>query len=267
MMNLANQMQAFNHSEFGKVRTVLMEGEPWLVGKDVALALGYADPSSAVSKNVDSDDKTTLLLEQDGSNYKSRTTLVNESGLYALVLSSKLPTAKKFKRWVTSEVLPTIRKHGAYLTPEKLEEALLSPDTLIRLATQIKAEREARAKAEEEKARLEEKIRLDAPSTALGEAIARVEDDISVRDFAGILRQAGIDTGEKRLFKWLRAEGYLCVRGDSRNMPTQRALENGWIRTQEYVIRDACGAEKLCRVPRITGKGQRYFLSKFRRAA
>ena len=138
---------------------------------------------------------------------------------------------------------------------------------MIHLATQIKAEREARVKAEEEKARLEEKIRLDAPSTALGEAIARVEDDISVRDFAGILRQAGIDTGEKRLFKWLRAEGYLCVRGDSRNQPSQRALENGWIRTQEYVIRDACGAEKLCRVPRITGKGQRYFLSKFRRAA
>lgn len=265
MMNLANQMQAFNHSEFGKVRTVLMEGEPWLVGKDVALALGYQNASKALADHVDDEDKhyngSLSSLGQRGG------WLINEAGLYALVLSSKLPTAKKFKRWVTSEVLPTIRKHGAYLTPEKLEEALLSPDTLIRLATQIKAEREARVKAEEEKARLEEKIRLDAPSTALGEAIARVEDDIGVRDFAGILRQAGIDTGEKRLFKWLRAEGYLCVRGDSRNQPSQRALENGWIRTQEYVIRDACGAEKLCRVPRITGKGQRYFLSKFRRAA
>lgn len=262
---MMNQMQAFNHSEFGKVRTVLVEGEPWLVGKDVALALGYQNASKALADHVDDEDKLNNVslssLGQRGG------WLINESGLYALVLSSKLPTAKKFKRWVTSEVLPTIRKHGAYLTPEKLEEALLSPDTLIRLATQIKAEREARVKAEEEKARLEEKIRLDAPSTALGEAIARVEDDISVRDFAGILRQAGIDTGEKRLFKWLRAEGYLCVRGDSRNQPSQRALENGWIRTQEYVIRDACGAEKLCRVPRITGKGQRYFLSKFRRAA
>ena len=109
-----NELMIFNNLEFGEIRTIEMNGEPWLVGKDVAQALGYSDPSSAVSKNVDDDDKTTLLLEQDGSNYKSKTTLINESGLYSLVLSSKLPGAKKFRRWVTSEVLPSIRKTGHY---------------------------------------------------------------------------------------------------------------------------------------------------------
>lgn len=107
-----NELMTFNNPEFGEIRTVEVDGEPWLVGRDVAAALGYSDPSSAVSKNVDDDDKTTLLLEQDGSNYKSKTTLINESGLYSLVLSSKLPGAKKFRRWVTAEVLPSIRKTG-----------------------------------------------------------------------------------------------------------------------------------------------------------
>ena len=114
-----NSLQVFKNSDFGEIRTVLIGDEPYFVGKDVAEILGYADPSSAVSKNVDDEDKTTLLLEQAGSNYKSKTTCINESGLYSLILSSKLPTAKAFKRWVTSEVLPSIRKHGAYMTPDK----------------------------------------------------------------------------------------------------------------------------------------------------
>lgn len=111
---MQNQIEIFKNEEFGQVRTVIINNEPYFVGKDVAEILGYADSSSAVSKNVDSDDKTTLLLQQDGSNYKSKTIVINESGLYSLILSSKLPTAKKFKRWVTSEVLPSIRKTGSY---------------------------------------------------------------------------------------------------------------------------------------------------------
>ncbi len=114
-----SDLQVFKNSDFGEIRTVLIGDEPYFVGKDVAEILGYADPSSAVSKNVDDEDKTTLLLEQAGSNYKSKTTCINESGLYSLILSSKLPTAKAFKRWVTSEVLPSIRKHGAFMTPDK----------------------------------------------------------------------------------------------------------------------------------------------------
>ena len=130
----------------------MVDGEPWFVGKDVATALGYSNPSNAVVTHVDDEDKTTYSFQVSGSNYKSKATLINESGLYSLVLSSKLPTAKKFKHWITSEVLPAIRKHGAYMTPEKIEEALLNPDTLIRLATELKAEREARKHAELEAA-------------------------------------------------------------------------------------------------------------------
>lgn len=143
-----NELKIFNSPEFGQVRTITLDGEPWFVGKDVADALGYSNSRDALARHVDDEDKTSVVIPDTGSNYKSKTTLINESGLYGLVLSSKLPTAKKFKHWVTREVLPAIRKHGAYLTPEKVEEALLNPDTLIRLATELKEERALRKAAE-----------------------------------------------------------------------------------------------------------------------
>lgn len=143
-----NELKVFNSPEFGQVRTVTIDGEPWFVGKDVADALGYSNSRDALARHVDDEDKTSVVIPDTGSNYKSKATLINESGLYSLVLSSKLPTAKQFKHWITSEVIPSIRKYGAYLTPEKVEEALLNPDTLIKLATELKAEREARKHAE-----------------------------------------------------------------------------------------------------------------------
>lgn len=145
-----NELQIFNSPEFGQVRTVTIDGEPWFIAKDVATALGYSNTRDAIAKHVDDDDKNTVVI-RDGKGNPNQT-IINESGLYSLVLSSKLPTAKKFKHWVTSEVLPTIRKHGGYMTPEKIEEALLNPDTLIKLATELKAEREARKHAELEAA-------------------------------------------------------------------------------------------------------------------
>ncbi|ELY8216606.1 phage antirepressor [Enterococcus faecium] len=140
-----NTPQIFNFEQ-NEVRTVLVNNEPYFVGKDVAEILGYSDSSSAVSKNVDNEDRTTLLLEQAGSNYKSKTTIINESGLYSLILKSKLPSAKKFKRWVTSEVLPQIRKHGMYAT----DELLNNPDLLIEVATKLKEERTLRLIAEQQ---------------------------------------------------------------------------------------------------------------------
>ena len=145
-----NELQIFKSSEFGQVRTLAIDGEPWFVGKDIAVALGYINTKDALSRHVDADDKggsriTTPSGEQE-------MTVINESGLYSLIMSSKLPTAKKFKHWVTSEVLPTIRKHGGYLTPEKVEEVLLNPDTLIKLAQRLKEETEARKYAELEAA-------------------------------------------------------------------------------------------------------------------
>ncbi len=147
-----NELQIFKKQEFGQIRTIVIDGEPWFVGKDVATSLGYAKPENAIANHVDDDDKTSTLIQGSGSNYKSKAIIINESGLYSLILSSKLPTAKKFKRWVTSEVLPAIRKHGGYLTPEKVEEALLNPDTLIKLAQRLKEETAARKNAELEAA-------------------------------------------------------------------------------------------------------------------
>lgn len=142
------EIQEFNFSG-SNVRTTVINNEPYFVGKDVAEILGYKKPENAVANHVDNDDKTTTLIQGTGSNYKSKTVIVNESGLYSLILSSKMPTAKKFKHWVTSEVLPAIRKRGAYMTPAKIEEVLTDPDTIIRLATQLKQEREGRLIAEQ----------------------------------------------------------------------------------------------------------------------
>lgn len=141
-----SDIKIFDNPEFGKIRTIDRDGEPWMVGVDVAKALGYATPRNAIASHVDEEDKTSALIRGTGSNYKSMAILINESGLYSLVLFSKLPTAKKFKRWVTNEVLPSIRKHGAYMTPQKIEEALLNPDTIISLAQQLKEEKAKTAK-------------------------------------------------------------------------------------------------------------------------
>lgn len=134
------ELQIFKNQEFGTIRTTEINGEPYFVGKDIAEALGYAKPENALAAHVDDEDKTTTLIQGTGSNYKTNATVINESGVYALVFSSKLPNAKQFKHWVTSEVLPTIRKHGAYMTPETLEKALLNPDGMIKVLQALKEE-------------------------------------------------------------------------------------------------------------------------------
>lgn len=147
-----NELQVFNNSEFGQLRTVTINGEPWLVGKDVAAALGYAKPENAIASHVDAEDKTTTLIQGTGSNYKSNAVCINESGLYSLVLSSKLPTAKKFRRWVTSEVIPSIRKHGAYITPDTIDKMIATPEFGIKLLTALKDEQEKNRALEAENA-------------------------------------------------------------------------------------------------------------------
>lgn len=251
-----NSLQVFKNSDFGEIRTVLIGDEPYFVGKDVAEILGYADPSSAVSKNVDDEDKTTLLLEQAGSNYKSKTTCINESGLYSLILSSKLPTAKAFKRWVTSEVLPSIRKHGAYMTPDKIEEVLTSPDTIIKLATQLKEERQART-------RLEKEVEKNKHKVLFADSVSASSTSIPVGDLAKLIKQNGYDIGQNRLFAWMRSKGYLMKNGARQNMPTQWAMEMGLFQIQENTVSDADGNIHIARTARVTGKGQVYFINCF----
>lgn len=251
-----NQLQIFENPEFGAVRTVEIDGEPWLVGKDVAQALGYGEGKSlanAVARHVDPEDKGVTEMMTPGG--RQEMTIINESGLYSLVLSSKLPTARKFKHWVTSEVLPSIRRHGLYAA----DELLNNPDLMIRAMEELKAER-ARANA------LAEKVERDAPKVLFAESVAASQHSILVFDLAKILRQNGVQISGNRLFEWLRTNGYLIRRkGSDWNMPTQRAVEMGLFEIKETSVTHADGHVTVNKTPKVTGKGQQYFINLFLR--
>ena len=251
-----NELKTFQNPEFGEIRIVEVNNEPWFVGKDVAMILGYERPTKAVLDHVDNEDKDEVPI-QDTIGRMQNTPVINESGLYSLVLSSKLPTAKKFKRWVTSEVLPSIRKHGAYLTPEKLEEALLNPDTLIKLATDLKAEREKRIA-------LEVQAEQDKPKVLFADAVSASHTSILVGELAKILKQNGVNIGQNRLFAELRERGYLIKRkGSDWNMPTQRSMEMKLFEIKETIISHADGHTSINKTVKVTGTGQQYFINLF----
>lgn len=250
-----NSLKVFENPEFGNIRVLTIKNEPYFVGKDVASVLGYKDTSDALKKHVDSDDKLTRRFADSGQNREMY--IINESGLYSLILSSKLPTAKRFKRWVTGEVLPAIRKHGAYLTEQKVEEILTNPDTIIKLATQLKEEREARKQAEA----LNEANR---PKVIFAEAVSASHSSILIGDLAKILRGNGVNIGQRRLFQWMRDHGYLIKqKGASYNMPTQRAMDMGLFRVKEGTYINGSGANIVTKTTKVTGRGQQFFINKF----
>lgn len=253
-----NDLQVWNY-ESSEIRTVTIDNEPWFVGKDVAAVLGYSNTRDALAKHVDDEDKNTVVI-RDGIQGNPNTIVINESGLYSLVLSSKLPTAKKFKRWVTNEVLPSIRKHGAYMTDQTLEQALTSPDFLIQLATQLKQEKEKREQ-------LEAQAEQDKPKVLFAESVSASKTSILVGELAKILKQNGVDTGQTRLFAWMRENGYLIKRrGNDYNMPTQRAMELKLFEVKETSVTHSDGHISVNKTPKVTGKGQVYFVNKFMNA-
>ena len=253
-------LQIFNSPEFGAIRTIEKDGEPWFVGKDVATILGYAKPLNALATHIDEDDSLKQGLT-DNMGRMQETIFINESGLYSLVLSSKLPTAKKFKRWVTNEVIPSIRKHGAYMTPETLEKVLLSPDTLMQLAQNLKDEQEKRRV-------LETKIEQDKPKVLFADAVASAKTSILIGELAKLLKQNGVDIGQNRLFEWMRQNGYLIRRqGSDYNMPTQRSMEQGLFEIKETTVVHADGHTHINKTPKVTGKGQAYFVTLFLKEA
>lgn len=248
-----SDLQLFQNPEFGRVRIVEVDGEAWMVGKDVAEALGYSNPQKAIRDHVDEDDKGVNEMFTPGG--KQAVPIINESGLYSLVLSSKLPNARKFRRWVTNEVLPTVRKHGAYMTPETLQAAILNPDTMIQLCQQLKAEQEHSRQLEAENAAM-------LPKAVFADAVSASKSSILVGELAKLLRQNGVDTGEKRLFHWLRQNGYLIKRnGADHNMPTQRSIEQGLFVIKETTVCHADGHTTISKTPKVTGKGQQYFVN------
>lgn len=251
-----NDLKIFENPAFGQVRTLELEGEPWFVGKDVAQALGYSNTRDALDRHVDDEDKNTVV-NPDGNRGNPNMIIINESGLYSLVLSSKLPTAKAFKRWITSEVIPSIRKHGAYITPDTLEQMIADPDTAIRLLTTLKEERQ-------ERVRLEAEAKANRPKVLFADAVATAHTSILIGELAKLLKQNGVDMGQNRLFDWMRKHGYLIARkGTDYNMPTQKSMELGLMEIKETSISHADGHVSISKTPKITGKGQQYFIGKF----
>ena len=249
------EIKIFENAEFGSVRTVDIDGVIHFVGKDVALALGYSETAKAIREHVDDEDKGVSVLDTPGG--KQKMTVITESGLYSLVLSSKLPTAKKFKHWVTSEILPSIRKHGAYMTENTLEKALTSPDFLIQLANQIKAE-------QEKNRQLKTQIEANKPKVIFADAVSVSNTSILVGDLAKLIKQNGVDIGANRLFKWLRDNGYLISRkGSDYNSPTQKSMELKLFEVKETVVTHSDGHTSINKTPKVTGKGQQYFVNKF----
>lgn len=241
------ELQIFKNKEFGEVRTVTIDNEPWFVGKDVAEALGYTNPQKAVRDHVLEEDRG--MNEMDTPSGRQNLAVINESGLYALIFGSKLDSAKRFKHWVTSEVLPAIRKTGGYQMQAPQGKELLALAVL-----------EAQKTIEEQTAQIEEM----KPHAVLGQAITTANTSILVGDLAKILKQNGIEIGAKRLFQWMRENGYLIKRkGTDWNLPTQRSMEMELFEIKESVHIDGNGCNKITRTPKVTGKGQEYFINKF----
>lgn len=242
-----HELQIFKNEEFGEVRTVTIDNEPWFVGKDVAMALGYQNASKALADHVEECDK--LNTESLSSLGQRGGWLINESGLYSLIFGSKLESAKRFKHWVTSEVLPSIRKTGGYQMQVPQGKELLALAVL-----------EAQKTIEEQTAQIERM----KPKEIFADAVATSHTAILIGDLAKLLKQNGVETGQKRLFVWMREHGYLIKRkGADWNMPTQKSMEMGLFEVKESTVNNPDGSVRINKTTKVTGKGQQYFINKF----
>ncbi len=247
-----NELVVFKNATFGEIRVEKLGNDPWFVAKDVCEKLGYSNSRKAVQDHVDNEDKRDDVRIRDTIGRMQKMTIINESGLYSLILSSKLSTAKLFKKWITNEVIPSIRKNGGYISgQEKLSEDELMAKALLVAQNKI-AERDQKLKEAEPKILLANSVLVSKNS------------DIYVREMAKILKQAGYDTGEERLFEELRERGFLINRkGIDYNTPTQKAVDMGVIKLKRGTYTKPCGASFEYKTPLITARGQVYFLNLF----
>ena len=243
-----NNIQLFTSAEFGDIRTIKDAEAVYFVGKDVAEILGYTDTDKAIRNHVDNEDKLTRQFS--GSGQARGMVVINESGLYSLVLSSKLPSAKRFKRWITSEVLPALRRQGGYMLTSENE----TPEQIMARALKI---------ADEALKRKDALIEELTPKALFCDAVSVSKNTCLIGELAKLMRQNGVDIGQNRLFERLRQDGYLCRHGSNHNVPTQRSLDLGLFVIKETVISHADGHTTLQRTPKVTGKGQRYFIEKY----
>lgn len=236
------------------VRVVTIDGEPWFVLADLCKVLDLAKPSRVAMRIAD-DMKGAHLMSTPGGDQEM--TIVSEAGMYEVIIRSDKPEAVAFRRWVTSEVLPSIRKHGGYLTDQKIEDILNNPDTIIQLATKLKSERAKRAA-------LEKQAAIDTPKARFADAVSASHTSILIGDLAKLLRQNGYEIGQNRLFEMLRRDGYLCAaKGGMWNMPTQKAMNLGLFEVKETTIVHSDGHVSISKTTKVTGKGQVYFVTRF----
>lgn len=250
-----DNLQIFDSPDFGQIRTIQQNGEPWFVGKDVADILGYQNGSRDINRHVDEDDRQNY---QNGTFESNRgLTIINESGLYSLILSSKMPKAKEFKRWVTSEVIPAIRKTGGYIAgSENMTDAELMAKAVLVAQSTIQ-QRDQRIKE------LESDVAAAKPKVLFADAVSASDSTILIGDLAKILKQNGYNTGQKRLFQWLRDNGYLIKRqGADYNSPTQSAMEMGLFAVKESTVICPDSHTKVNKTTKVTGKGQVYFINR-----
>lgn len=234
-----NKLQIFNYNN-NAVRTIEKDGEPWFILKDVCNVLGISKYRDTAER-LDADERASVRVDTLGG--KQEMTCINESGLYNVILRSDKPEAKPFRKWITAEVLPAIRKTGAYMTPQTIEQILTNPDTIISLATQIKE--------------LQAKVEQDKPKVLFANAVETSHTSILIGDLAKLIRQNGVEMGRDRLFKWLRDNKYLL----RDNMPSQRSMEMGLFEVKERTVCTPDGT-KATFTPKVTGKGQTYFVNK-----
>jgi anti-repressor protein len=246
------ELQIFSNSEFGKIRTITKDDEPWFVASDICRSLDLSNPTMAMQR-IDDDEKAKFNLGLSGG----ETNCVNEYGLYSLALASRKKEAKDFKRWITHEVLPSIRKNGGYIAGQETmsDEELMAKALLV--ANNKIAERDKII--EQKQARIEQM----KPKEIFADAVATSHTSILVGDLAKLICQNGVQIGQKRLFVWLRDKGYLIKSGSSYNMPTQRYIEQGLFEIKESNLVNPDGSVRITRTPKVTGKGQVYFVNKF----
>lgn len=242
-----NELKIFENMEFGQVRTVESNGTIWFCLADICKALELSNPSR-VAERLENDERSNLELGRQG-----KTNFVNESGLYAVILRSDKPNAKRFRKWITSDVLPSIRNHGMYAKDELLD----NPDLLISVAQELKAEREKNRALQEDNERMR-------PKEIFADAVSASHTSILIGDLAKLIKQNGVEIGQKRLFAWLRENGYLIRRqGTDWNMPTQRSMEFGLFEVKESTVNNPDGSVRINRTTKVSGKGQQYFINKF----
>ena len=237
-----------------QVRTMIINDDPYFMGRDITNVLQYSNGPKAIRDHVDEEDKT---VNETFTVNGTSPVLINESGLYSLILSSKLPTAREFKHWVTSEVLPAIRNHGAYMTDEKAFNVIHNANGLADLLQQAADQLMAK----------DVQIAEMKPKALFADAVSTSNTSILIGQLAKMLKQNGIDTGQNRLFAWMRANGYLGKRGDNYNKPTQKSMELGLMEVKERTVNNPDGSIRVTITTKITGKGQQYFINKIMKEA